>query len=293
LAEVIVIAGPTASGKTEVSISLAQSLDAEIISCDSRQFYRKMDIGTAKPTVAEQAKVPHHFLDIKDPSESYNAGQFESDVIPFLKDYFKQKERIIMVGGSGLYIKAVLEGFDDLPTNPEIRNRWNLRLKDAGLTLLQEELKNSDLETYQRIDIMNPQRVIRALEVIEISGEKMSALQSQSSKQRDFTSRFFCLNPNRDNLYGRINDRVDHMIASGLIDEVKSLLPYRDSNALKTVGYNEILEWIDGKVSLEEAISAIKQHTRNYAKRQFTWFRKQKNVVHIDTDYSSEILRQL
>ena len=176
--EVIVIAGPTASGKTEVSISLAQSIDAEILSCDSRQFYRKMDIGTAKPTIEEQASIPHHFLDIKNPDESYDAGQFETDVIQFLGNYFQRKERIILVGGSGLYIKAVLEGFDDLPKNPEVRNRLNETLKDEGLSTLQANLQKLDPEIFLRIDHMNPQRVIRALEVFEITGQKLSDLQS-------------------------------------------------------------------------------------------------------------------
>jgi len=293
LPEVIVIAGPTASGKTEVSISLAQSIDAEILSCDSRQFYRKMDIGTAKPTIEERASIPHHFLDIKNPDESYDAGQFETDVIQFLGNYFQRKERIILVGGSGLYIKAVLEGFDDLPKNPEVRNRLNETLKDEGLSTLQANLQKLDPEIFLRIDHMNPQRVIRALEVFEITGQKLSDLQSQNSKKRDFTSRFFSLNPNREELYARINNRVDLMIKAGLIAEVESLLPFRNSNALKTVGYSEILEFMDGKTSLEEAITVIKQHSRNYAKRQFTWFRKQQNVIHVDSDYSTQILRQL
>ena len=289
----IVIAGPTASGKTDLAIQLAKQVDAEIISCDSRQFYRGMDIGTAKPSRAERAAVPHHFMDIKNPDEDYNAGQYEADVIAFLTQYFDRNSQAILVGGSGLYIKAVLEGFDDLPGDAEVRNKWNEIHLQQGISALQVALKDKDSVAHDAMDNSNPHRLIRALEVIEITGQKFSDLKSKTKKERPFETKYFSLNPNRDDLYAHINNRVDSMIESGLEREVRQLLPYRTFNALKTVGYKEILDAIDGKMSLDQAVSKIKQHTRNYAKRQFTWFRSQPNCTQIDSDYLTQILRQL
>ena len=291
--ELIVIAGPTASGKTSLAIQLAQELNAEIINADSRQFYRKLDIGTAKPTPSELTAVKHHFIDIHNPDEYYSAGEFEKDVMEFLDAYYISHDRALLIGGSGLYIKAVLEGFDDLPRDEELRAKLNERLQTEGLESLQFAIKGLDPEFSKTEDFKNPQRVIRALETMELTGKRWSDLQTGQIQKRDFKIRAFYLNPNREHLYDRINARVESMIANGLEDEVSSLSKYRESNALQTVGYKEWFQHQDGIFTRDEAISKIKQPTRNYAKRQITWFKKQRGFIEIcDSAYDS-ILKHL
>lgn len=294
MARLIVIAGPTASGKTALSIELAQELNAEIISADSRQLYRKMDIGTAKPIPAEQSAVPHHFIDILDPGEDYNAGRFEKDAIAFLDDYFLRKDTALLVGGSGLYINAVTQGLDALPkSTPTLREKWNALYDRNGLEALQSALETRDPQYAQTVDMSNRQRIQRALEAMDASGVAFSTLLTRQQKTRPFHCDLILLEPARDALYDRINQRVDHMIQNGLEEEVRSLMPHRHCNALNTVGYKEMIDYFDGHMTLEEAISKIKQHTRNYAKRQYTWFRAQKGYASFSGSDKLAILKHL
>ncbi|MDA7744812.1 tRNA (adenosine(37)-N6)-dimethylallyltransferase MiaA [bacterium] len=293
LKQLIVIAGPTASGKTSLSIQLAKELGAEIFNADSRQFYRKLDIGTAKPSQSELKEVRHHFIDIKEPDEYYSAGEFEKDVITQLDTYFQSKEIAIMVGGSGLYIKAVLEGFDNLPKDDNLRIKLNERIKHEGLEALQSEVRKLDASFAETMDFKNPQRVARALEVMQLTSRPYSELRTNSARKRNFETHAFYLNPNREFLYQKINERVDLMIAKGLESEVNSLNDFRICNALQTVGYKELFEYLDGNYTRDEAIEKIKQHTRNYAKRQITWFKKQNGFIEIVEEAYSAILKHL
>lgn len=286
----IVIAGPTASGKTELAISLANRLNSEIINADSRQFYRWLNIGTAKPTFSQLSAAKHHFIDILDPDESYNAGKFESDVIHLLDHYFQQNDFAIMVGGSGLYLKAVLQGFDALPVSSETaRKKWSNIMNEKGISALQEALLQKDPDYAMEVDMNNPQRLQRALEVME-DGEKLySQLRQQTVAKRNFKAHVICLNPARDQLYERINHRVDTMMAEGLLEEAASLMSYKNANALQTVGYRELFEYLDGKMTKDQAVEKIKQHTRNFAKRQYTWFKAQPDYHFLEL-FSSDIV---
>lgn len=286
----IVIAGPTASGKTATGIELAKRLGTEIISADSRQFYREMSIGTAKPTNDELAQAKHHFINSHSITDKFNVGDFEQQGLALLHELLKTRDNVVMVGGSGLYIKAICEGFDQLPDiDPDIRERLNIELAINGIELLQERLKAVDPDYYNQVDIHNPQRVIRALEVFEGSGQPFSSFRKANLKQRPFNIVKYGLLWPREELYNRINLRVDMMINDGLVDEVKSLLPYRHLNALNTVGYTEIFDYLDGKTGLPEAIAAIKQNTRRFAKRQMTWFNKDKEIKWLSPDELSQL----
>jgi len=294
LSQLIVLAGPTASGKTKLSIDLAKLFDAEIINADSRQVYRKLNIGTAKPTTIELNAIPHHFIDIKNPDEDYNAGEFETNVISFLEDYFTRKNTAILVGGSGLYINAVVNGFDPLPkASEEIRQKWMELLEREGIEFLKNELIASDPIYAKTADLDNPQRLIRALEIIDSTGKTYSSQRQKTKKSRPFKSTLFALSPERSGLYDSINQRVDKMMEDGLLSEVESLIQYRTCNALQTVGYKELFDHIDGKSTLNEAIDKIKQHTRNFAKRQTTWFKRQNDFISLKSDYINEIQKHL
>lgn len=275
----IVIAGPTASGKTALSIRLAQKLGTEIISADSRQFYKEMAIGTAKPAPHELAQVKHHFIDSHSITDNFNVGDFEQYGLALLHELFKTHNTVILTGGSGLYIKAICEGFDQLPdVDPAIREQLNATFDTNGIADLQEKLKQADPEYYAQVDINNPQRIIRALEVYQSSGQPFSSYRRKNYQERPFNILKIGLLWPREQLYERINLRVDEMIAQGLIDEVKALLPYCHLNALQTVGYTEIFDYLDGKTDLQTAIYLIKQNTRRFAKRQMTWFNKDKQI---------------
>ncbi|MFD0794964.1 tRNA (adenosine(37)-N6)-dimethylallyltransferase MiaA [Mucilaginibacter litoreus] len=279
----IVIAGPTASGKTAAAIQLAQHYNTVIISADSRQFFREMNIGTAKPTDAELAAAPHYFVNSHSVIEPFSVGDFERECLILLDELFKTYKVVILVGGSGLYIKAITEGFDDLPTaDPDIRDRLNTEMAIRGIGVLQERLKEVDPEYCKLVDINNPQRVIRALEVYESTGKPFSSYQTQSSKSRPFNVIKLALDMPREILYERINQRVDFMINEGLLQEVELLVPYRHYNALNTVGYTELFDYFEGKISLDAAVDLIKQNTRRFAKRQLTWFRKDKDIIWLD-----------
>jgi tRNA dimethylallyltransferase len=275
----IVIVGPTASGKTALGIQLAQKLNTEIISADSRQFYREMSIGTAKPTTDELSQAKHHFINSHSITDSFNVGDFEQQGLALLEHLFKTHDTVIMVGGSGLYVKAICEGFDQLPDVDQIvREQLNAELLTRGITHLQEKLKRADPDYYTQVDLNNPQRVIRALEVFESSGQPFSSFRKKDLKQRPFNLLKVGLSLPREKLYERVNLRVDQMIEQGLVDEVRSLLPYRHLNALQTVGYTEIFDFLDNTTNLPTAVGAIKQNTRRFAKRQMTWFNKDKEM---------------
>ena len=279
----ITIVGPTAIGKTSLSIELAQHFKTEIISCDSRQFYKEMRIGTAVPEPEELAAVPHHFIQNRSIFDDYNVGDFEKDALETLDRLFQQFDTVIMVGGSGLYVDAVLKGFDHFPkVAPKIRETLNQRLESEGLEALQQQLKELDPETYDNIALDNPQRVTRALEVCIGSGQPYSSFKNKAKKKRDFQSIKVGLNGDRQKIYDRINLRVDLMVKNGLLEEAKSLYPNRNLNALQTVGYREFFSYFDGEITQEFAIEEIKKNTRRFAKRQLTWFRKDTEIIWFD-----------
>jgi tRNA dimethylallyltransferase len=275
----IVIAGPTASGKTALAVKLAQQYQTAILSADSRQFYREMTIGTAKPTPAELAAAPHYFINSHSVKDNFSVGDFEKKGLEILDDIFKNKDVALLAGGSGLYIKAICEGFDDVPSAPpEIRARLNQLLFNRGIVPLQEQLKLADPDYYRQVDLHNPQRIIRALEVVEFTGKPFSSFHKEETQSRPFHIKKYAIDLPRDLLYDRINQRVDTMLEQGLVDEVRSLLPYRGLNALNTVGYSELFDHFDGKIDLPTAITLIKQNTRHFAKRQLTWFRRDSQI---------------
>lgn len=284
----ISIVGPTAIGKTSLSIKLAQHFKTEIISADSRQFFKEMHIGTAAPTPTELASAKHHFIHHKSIHEEYNVGSFEKDAINLLDELFKKHNVVIMVGGSGLYVDAVTKGLDDFPNiDPKIRENLNSQLETEGLKYLQDLLKQLDPKSYQTIALDNPQRVIRALEVCLGSKKPYSSFLNKKKTKRNFKTISIGLSADREIIYDRINQRVDLMIEEGLVEEVKPLLPYQNINALNTVGYKEIFRYLNGELTLDFAISEIKKNTRRFAKRQLTWFKKNENIIWFD--YQSEI----
>jgi len=285
----ISIVGPTAIGKTALSIKLAQHFNAAIISADSRQFYKEMAIGTAVPSLEEQRAAPHHFIQHISIQEDYNVGDFERDAISKIEELHQTNNTVVMVGGSGLYVKAVTNGLDYFPeVNPNIRTELNLLFENEGLNPLLEQLKKRDPKAYNTIAIDNPKRVIRALEICIGTEQPYSSFLTDSNKQRPFKTIKIGLNADRALIYDRINKRVDIMIANGLIDEAKAILPFKDLNALNTVGYKELFRYFNKESSLEDAISEIKMNTRRFAKRQLTWFRKDQDIKWFDYKSDAE-----
>ncbi|MGB2129655.1 MAG: tRNA (adenosine(37)-N6)-dimethylallyltransferase MiaA [Flavicella sp.] len=279
----ITVVGPTAIGKTSLSIALAKNFNAPIISCDSRQFYKETTIGTAVPTEEEQMQAPHYFIQNRSIYDNYNVGQFERDALEVLDELFKKYNVVIMVGGSGLYVDAVLKGLDYFPEiKPEIREQLNRDFEKEGLSNLQERLKSFDLETYNSIELENPHRVIRALEVCISSGKTYASFKNKPKRKRNFNSIKVGLDADRQVIYDRINQRVDLMVKAGLIEEAKKVYPHKALNALQTVGYRELFAFFDGTISLDFAIEEIKKNTRRFAKRQLTWFRKDTNTHWFD-----------
>ena len=277
--KVIFIVGPTAIGKTHLSIALAKELNADIISCDSRQFYKELKIGSAPPSKKNLAEVQHHFIHNLSIKEDYNAGKFEIDAIKLIKKLHQTNNTIIAVGGSGLYINAICKGFDKIPKiSKQIRERATVEYRNKGLAWLQKEIKKFDPEFYSNYDTNNPQRLLRALEVFQETGKKISSFKSNKTKERSFEIIKIGLNIERSILYKRIDDRVDIMMKEGLLKEVDSLLDFQKNNALQTVGYREIFGFLNGKNTLERAVEDIKKNTRRFAKRQLTWFRKDKEI---------------
>ena len=279
----ITIVGPTAIGKTALSIQLANAFNASIISCDSRQFFKEMTIGTAVPEPNELAAAKHYFIQNRSVFDSYNVGEFERDALEKLEVLFKENPIQIMVGGSGLYVDAVLNGLDYFPeVDPKIREALLLKIEKEGIEVLQKQLKELDLETYKLIAIDNPHRIMRALEVCIGSGIPYSTFKNKPKKQRNFKSIKIGLNADREIIYNRINQRVDAMIDNGLIEESKTLYAHKELNALQTVGYRELFSFFDGNFTKEFAISEIKKNSRRFAKRQLTWFKRDKNTLWFD-----------
>ena len=270
----IVLAGPTAVGKTKLSIELAKNKNSSIFSSDSRQFYREMSIGTAKPSLDELNEVPHYFINNKSIEKAYSAGDYEKEIINQLEDYFKNKKIAFLVGGSGMYIDAVCKGLDNLPKDLAVRNRLNLELKENGIEYLQENLKILDPKQYGIMDLSNSQRLIRALEVCRITSKPYSSLLTATKKIRSFKMVKFLLHIDKNQLELNIEKRVDQMVENGLFQEVENLRDKKNLNALNTVGYKEIFNFFNGNYSREEAINLIKRNTKKYAKRQMTWFKK-------------------
>jgi tRNA dimethylallyltransferase len=288
---VITIVGPTAIGKTALSIKLAQHYNSEIMSADSRQFFKEMAIGTAVPSKDELSAAPHHFIQHKSIKEYFSVGDFEREAISKINDLHQKNPIVVMVGGSGLYVKAVTKGLDYFPeVDANIRENLNLQLENSGLIPLQEQLKTLDLEAYNTIAIDNPQRVIRALEICIGTAKPYSSFLTNSEKNREFKTISIGLSADRSMIYDRINQRVDIMIANGLLEEAKSLLPYKDLNALNTVGYKELFAYFEGESTLEFAISEIKKNTRRFAKRQLTWFRKDDAITWFDYETNIEAI---
>lgn len=272
----VVVAGPTAVGKTALCVQLAKHFRTEVVSADSRQFFRELSIGTAKPTPAEMQGVPHHFIDSHSITEDYNAGRYEVDCLALLDTLFKRHRVVILTGGSGLYLQAVTDGLDELPaTDPAIRAQLQQELAAHGLEPLVAELGRLDPVAYGRIDRQNPQRVVRAVEVCRATGQPFSSFHTgRAATSRPFRVVKLALSRERETLYQRIDQRVDQMLNAGLRAEVEALLPYRHHNALQTVGYQEIFDYLDGRHDWPEAVRLLKRNTRRYAKRQLTWLRR-------------------
>ncbi len=283
----VVLVGPTAIGKTALSIDIAKALNTEIISCDSRQFFSEMKIGTAPPSPEELNAVKHHFIGHLSVKDEYSVGTFEKDALQLLDTLFEERNTVLMVGGSGLYVNAVVRGLDEFPNvDPAIREE----LKKEPLEKLQSLLKEKDPEYYESVDINNPQRLIRALEIAIGTGKPYSYYRKQKHTERPFKSIIIGLNTEREQLYNRINKRVDLMMEAGLLEEAKQLHPLKHLNALQTVGYRELFEHFDGTIDLKTAIEEIKKNSRRFAKRQLTWFKKTENIVWFEPHQKEEIL---
>jgi tRNA dimethylallyltransferase len=290
----IVIAGPTAIGKTALAILLARHFSTEIVSADSRQFYKEMSIGTAKPSVEELNAATHHFIDSHSIHSLFSTGDFEKQALNVLDQIFIKHDIAIMVGGSGLYLDAVTKGLDELPdTDMDIRLYLNTLFENEGLEPIKLKLEEVDPEYYARIDQANPQRMIRGLEFFMSTGKKVSSFLTNSKKIRSFDIIKIGLNMDRSLLYDRINNRVDTMMQGGLLEEVKSLQPYQSVNALKTVGYTELFDYLSGSISMDQAVDKIKQNTRRFAKRQLTWFRRDQEIQWFEPGQALEVINYI
>ncbi|MEM8527290.1 MAG: tRNA (adenosine(37)-N6)-dimethylallyltransferase MiaA [Bacteroidota bacterium] len=286
--------GATASGKTATAIKVAQQFKTDILSCDSRQFYREMNIGTAKPTTEELAAAKHHFVDSLSIQDHYSVGDYERDALQLLEQLFEEKQVVVMTGGSGLYIRAVCEGLDDFPDVPTaIRKEVEEQFQEKGILTLQEELKIVDPNYYEKVDLQNPHRLIRAIAVHRASGKTFSSFQNQPKTARNFVPIYVLLDWEREQLYDRINQRVDQMLTNGLEAEARALLPYQHLTALQTVGYQEFFDHFKGAIDYEEAVRLIKRNTRRYAKRQLTWFRRSEHWIRFHPKQMEEILAYL
>jgi len=280
--KLIYIAGPTCIGKTSLSIEIAKRLETEIISCDSRQFYKELKIGTSPPSREQLKEINHHFIHNKSIHDKYNVGMYEKDAINLINNLFKKNEIIILVGGSGLYADSIMYGIDDFPEIPSnIRNKIISEYESGGLEVIQNKLKKLDTKYYEEVDLSNSARIIRALEIIEFTGNKFSSLRTNKQKKRIFQSHVIVVECEREKLYTRINNRVDQMIKEGLEKEVLSLKDFKELNTLNTVGYKEFFNYFDNKISYNDTIDKIKQNTRNYAKRQITWLKKYKKSIKV------------
>lgn len=291
----ICVVGPTAIGKTALAIEIARAFSTEIISADSRQFFKEMNIGTAVPSAAELAMAPHHFIQQISISENYSVGNFERDVLQKLDELYKKHDIVVMVGGSGLYVDAVVRGLDTFPKVPsEIRNQLTRELKENGLEVLQKELEKVDPSYYKKIDSQNPRRITRALEIYRTTGNPYSSYIRSKPVERNFNTMYIGIRAERTIIYDRINKRVDMMMDNGLLNEAEKLYKDRDLNALLTVGYRELFQYFEGTLSQAEAVSEIKKNTRRFAKRQLTWLRKNEAICWFDFPVNpSEVIAQI
>jgi len=293
--KLIYIAGPTASGKTALAIALANHFKTEILSCDSRQFYKEMSIGTAVPSKEELSEAPHHFIQHLSITDNYSVGDYLTAALKLLKKLFKKHDTVIMVGGSGLYADAVMQGLDEFPeVDPAIRPQLMAIFQQEGIEILQDLLRQHDIKHYQRVDRNNPHRLIRALEISLSSGKPYSSYLGKREAPDFFEAQTIVIDWAREKLYERINTRVDHMIEANLINEAQALHPQKNLNALQTVGYRELFAYFDGKIDKEFAQDEIKKNTRRYAKRQVTWFRKYDGAIRFEGGSSvAELIKQL
>ena len=287
----IVILGPTGIGKTEVAIKVAAELDTYIISADSRQVFKELNIGTAVPSSSQMKKVKHYFIQHKSIHDYYSASMYEQEVISLLKKLFPVKGKVVMTGGSGLYIDAVCEGIDDIPdVDPETRKKVEEKLNSEGVNSLRNDLRLLDPESYKKVDLKNPKRIQRAVEICLSTGKPYSSFLTDKNKKRDFKVLKIGLNKKREELYEKINNRVEKMVKAGLVEEAREYYQYRNLNSLNTVGYKELFDHFDGKINLAESIELIKRNTRRYAKRQLTWFQKDKNTHWFEPSDINKIL---
>ncbi len=291
--KLIVIQGPTACGKTALAIALAQHFQTEIISADSRQFYSEMTIGTAKPSAEELQTVKHHFIGSETIHHLVTASEFETRGLRLLDELFTKHNTVVLVGGSGMFIDALVNGLDDVPTDNNIKEELNKRFEREGLEKLAQELVSLDSSAENTIDLKNPVRVIRALEVVLITGKPFSSFKRQQPKKRPFEVVRFAIDLPRETLYERINKRVDTMLEQGLWNEVLTLYPHKELQALQTVGYQEFFEHLDGKFSLEEAVELVKRNSRRYAKRQMTWLRRTQDINWLSGQNTQEQVNEI
>jgi tRNA dimethylallyltransferase len=290
----IVIAGPTGIGKTDLSIEIAKKYNADILSCDSRQFFKEMSIGTAVPTKKELEEVKHHFIQNISIEQEYSVGKFEIDALKKINEIHKTNEVVVMVGGSGLYIDAVCRGLDHFPDVPNIlRDELNLKYEKQGIEVLKKQLDTLDPEYYKEVDQANPHRIIRALEICIHTGKTFTSFRKQQQKARPFKTIKLILTRDREELYERINKRVDFMMAQGLLEEAQNLYKQKENNALQTVGYKELFAYFDGEWDLETAILEVKKNTRRYAKRQMTWFRRDSNSIFFNPSDTHQIFKYM
>lgn len=290
----IIILGPTGIGKTNLAIEIAQYFNTEILSADSRQIYKELKIGTAVPSAEQLKTVAHHFIQTKSIHEYYNASMYELEVIELLNTLFQKYKVVLMTGGSGMYIDAVCYGIDDIPSvDEEVRNNLIHRLNTEGLESIRKELKIIDPQFYSMVDLKNPKRILKALEIYYVSGKPYSSFLTRESKKRDFNIIKIGLELNRKELYDRINKRVEEMVNLGLIEEAKELHKYKELNALNTVGYKELFDYFEGKHSLQEAIEIIKRNTRHYARKQITWFNRYTDIKWFKPFEKDKILDEL
>jgi tRNA dimethylallyltransferase len=292
--KLIVICGPTAVGKTALAIRIAKELDTEIISADSRQIYRELTIGTAKPNEDELKQVPHHFINSHSISEDYDAARFGEEGLSKIYSLFEKHDHVVVCGGSGLYIKALLEGFDDIPEVPDtVRDQLIEDFENKGLLWLQNKMRELDPEHFKNIDQKNPMRLMRALEVKMATGKSISEFQKQVKKELPFKVVKIGLEAERAKLYERIDTRMDEMIAQGLFEEAEALYPFKNKNALQTVGYQEIFDFMDGQYDKEESIRLLKRNSRRYAKRQLTWFKRDEQITWFKSDDYKNIMEHI
>ncbi len=291
--QLIVIEGSTASGKTGVSVALATQLQTVILSADSRQFYTEIAIGTAKPSLEEQKGIKHYFIDSHSLKDEVSSAQFEKEALLILEKEFQQHDRIVLTGGSGMFIDALCIGLDKIPSSKELRDKIQLEYDTNGLIPLTNELKEKDPEYYNIVDLKNPMRIIRAIEAIRLSNEKYSDLRKRKPTPRPFDVIRFVLQHPRENLYKRINERVDIMLEKGLIAEAQNVQHLRQLSSLNTVGYKELFDYFDGNISLNQAVDSIKQNSRRYAKRQLTWFKRHKESTWIEYTTEEKVVEKI